>query len=66
MQSRQTTFNLFSGILALMISLAVNFFLSPFIVRHLGEEANGFMQLANNFVTYASLLTLAFNSMASR
>lgn len=66
MQSRQTAFNLLSGILALMISLAVNFFLSPFIVRHLGEEANGFMQLANNFVTYASLLTLAFNSMASR
>lgn len=46
--------------------MGVSFFLSSYIVSTIGEEANGFTQLANNFVTYASLLTVAFNSMAGR
>lgn len=62
----QTMFNLASGILAMLVNLCITFFLSGFIVENLGEEANGFTQLANNFVTYASLLTVAFNSMAGR
>lgn len=64
--NRQTLLNLTSGILTVVIQLLISFFLSPYIVRTLGEEANGFTQLANNFVMYASLLTLAFNSMSSR
>ena len=48
------------------ITLLIGFFLSPYIVEHLGAEANGFTQLANNFVTYASLITIALNSMGSR
>lgn len=62
----QTMINLGSSLVTLIVSLAINFFLSPYIVKTLGEEANGFTQLANNFITYASLLTLALNSMASR
>lgn len=62
----QTVINLATGIFTMLVALVINFFLSSFIVAELGEEANGFTQLANNFVTYASLLTLAFNSMAAR
>ncbi len=62
----QTAINLATGIFTMLVSLGINFFLSSYIVSELGEEANGFSQLANNFVTYASLLTLAFNSMAGR
>lgn len=58
--------NVFSGIAALAIQLAVSFFLSSYLVATVGEVANGFTQLANNFVSYASLITLAFNSMGSR
>ncbi len=65
-QNVQTILNLSSGILTMIIQLIVNFFLSSYIVRTLGEEANGFTQLANNFVTYATLITLAFNSMSGR
>lgn len=65
-QKKQTAFNLASGIFAMLINLGINFFLSKFIVQDMGEEANGFTQLANNFVLYASLITIAFNSMASR
>lgn len=62
----QTSLNLMSGILTMVVQIAVNFFLSPYIVKTLGEEANGFTQLANNFVQYATLITVAFNSMAGR
>jgi O-antigen/teichoic acid export membrane protein len=61
-----TLFNLATSIGNMLISFAIGFFLSPFIVKHLGAEANGFSQLAGNFVMYASLVTLAFNSMAGR
>lgn len=64
--NKMIAFNLVTGILAVVIQFVVSFFLSPFIVRHLGAEANGFTQLASNFVMYASLLTVSFNSMAGR
>lgn len=62
----QTMVNLISGIGAMIVNAVINFCLAPFIVETMGEEANGFTQLANNFVTYASMITLAFNSMAGR
>lgn len=63
---KQTILNVATGLFTVIIQFAVSFFLSPFIVKKLGAEANGFAQLANNFVMYASLITLAFNSMANR
>ena len=62
----QTAFNLVTGLVTTVVAFAVSFFLSPFIVKHLGAEANGFSQLATNFVMYASLVTVAFNSMGAR
>lgn len=58
--------NLGSNIVSFLISVAIGFFLSPFIIKHLGAEANGFTHLANNIITYATLLTIALNSMAAR
>lgn len=63
---KDTLFNLATGLISVIVQFAISFFLSPFIVKSLGAEANGFSQLAANFVMYASLVTLAFNSMASR
>ncbi len=65
-RNKQTAINLFSGILALVVSACVSFFVTPYLVKEVGVEASGFANLANNFVTYASLLTLAINSMGSR
>lgn len=61
-----TAFNVTSAIVTLGVQMAVSFFLSSYLVATLGEATNGFTQLANNFVSYASLVTLAFNSMGSR
>ncbi len=65
-RNTQTLINLISSIVTLIFSAMISFFLSPYIVATLGEEANGFTQLANNFITYASLLTISLNSMAGR
>lgn len=65
-RNRQTAINLITSLVTLVITMAINFFLSPYIVKTLGEEANGFTQLANNFISYASLITIALNSMAGR
>lgn len=64
--NRQTYIGVFTGLFAVLTQAVISFFLTPFIVRTMGEEANGFAQLANNFVMYASLLTVAFNSMGGR
>ncbi len=61
-----TMFNLVTSILTMVLSYAIAFFITPYIVSHLGVEANGFTQLAHNFVTYAGLVTLAFGSMTAR
>ena len=50
----------------MITNLLIGFVLSPYIVRNIGVEANGFVTLASNFVTYASLIVTALNSMAAR
>jgi len=63
---KQTAINLIAQVIAFMVNLGVSFFLTPFIVENIGVEANGFVSLANNFVEYAQLFTVALNSMAGR
>lgn len=63
---KQLYVNLIAQTLAFAVNLAISFFLTPFIVDHIGVEANGFVGLANNFVEYAQLITVALNSMAGR
>ena len=65
-EKRRATLSLATSLLSMGIHLMINFFLSPYIVSNFGEEANGFAQLASNFVNYATLLTVALNSMAGR
>lgn len=46
--------------------MLISFILTPILVERLGNEAYGFIGLANNFVSYATIITIALNSMASR
>lgn len=52
--------------MVMITNILIGFWLSPFVVENIGVEANGFVNLANNFVTYASLIVTALNSMAAR
>ncbi|MBO4628192.1 MAG: hypothetical protein J5645_09480 [Lachnospiraceae bacterium] len=65
-EKKKTMISLVTAVLAVGVSVLANFFLSHFVVKEMGEEANGFAQLANNFVSYAMLFTIALNSMAGR
>ena len=51
---------------AYAVSLGISFFLSPYIVKNIGVDAYGFIGLANNFVSYAMIITIALNSLAGR
>ncbi len=65
-KEKQLFVNLISSIVVLIADLIINFFLTPYVVKMIGVEANGYVQLANNFVTYATLLVTIINSMAGR
>ncbi len=64
--NKQTGINFIAQVIAFAINFCVSFFLTPFIIENIGVEANGFVSLANNFIEYAQLLTIAINSMAGR
>lgn len=69
-KSRSTQFNtlinIISSVGVLAVNIVVSFFLSPYIIRTIGVEANGFVTLANNFITYADIIVMALNAMAAR
>lgn len=65
-KNRKTMVNLFCSLAVLVTNVLVSFFLSPYIVENIGVEANGFVTLANNFVTYAQLIVTALNGMSAR
>lgn len=64
--SRQMTVNLIASIVSFAVNIGINFFLTPYLVKSLGSEAYGFIGLANNFVQYANLITVALNSISGR
>lgn len=65
-QTKQLIINMSASFVAYGVSLFISFFLSPYIVRTIGVEANGFVGLANSFVNYAGIITIALNSLAGR
>lgn len=65
-RNRQLIINVVSSLVAFAVNLIINFVLSPYIVKTIGVEANGFISLANTFITYATLVTIALNSMSGR
>ena len=65
-EKKKTLVSLITAAVSFVFSSLISFFLSKYLVKELGEEANGFAQLANNFVTVASLVSISLNSMAGR
>ncbi|WP_366161290.1 oligosaccharide flippase family protein [Bacillus infantis] len=66
MLSRQTTINMIAQIISLVVTFGISFFLTPFIVNNIGIASYGYVGLANNFISYAQIITVALNSMAGR
>ena len=64
--SSKITFHMIASVVAFAVSICISLFITPVIVEQLGNAAYGFVSLANNFVNYAVLFTVALNSMESR
>lgn len=64
--NRRIAINMLFSVIAFILNLFINFFISPYIISNLGSDAYGFVKLANDFTNYASLASIALNSMASR
>lgn len=63
---KKITLNIVANLLSFAITILISLFITPWIVNTLGSEAYGFVGLAQNFVSYASLITVALNAMSSR
>lgn len=63
---KQLLVNMIASLVNFAISVGIGLMLTPYIVRNIGAEAYGFVGLANTFVSYAQLLTIALNSVAGR
>lgn len=66
MNKKELFINMSASVIGFLFSLGVSFFLSPYIVNNIGKESYGFMNLGNQFVSYAAIATTALNSMLSR
>ena len=66
LKNNQLLVNMFANILSFIVSMGINFLLTPYIVKEIGSDAYGFVGLANNFISFIQLVTVALNSMASR
>ena len=63
---KQNFVNIISNILALIVQFAINFFVVPKIIKNLGTEAIGYVNLSTDIVSYFSIITIIFNSVAGR
>lgn len=51
---------------AFLINYFISFFLAPYITEQVGTEAYGFVSMAKDFAIYATYITAALNSYATR
>lgn len=65
-EKKQTAINLIAKTISYGTTMAISFFLTPYLVAKIGKEAYSFYPMANNFVNYMGVITIALNSMGSR
>lgn len=63
---RQMSKNIIMNLLAFLFQLAINLYIAPIVVGNIDSAAYGFVSLANDFVSYATIITSIFNSVAAR
>lgn len=66
LNTKQLAVNMVFSIVAFVLNLGIGFFITPYITNKFGSDTYGFITLANDFSNYASLFSIALNSMASR
>lgn len=65
-ETKQLAINMIFSIISFILNFCMSFFLTPYITSNFGSEAYGFVKLANEFANYATVASVALNSVASR
>lgn len=65
-KNRQLALNMIANFFNLAISLVIGFFLTPYVIKEISGEAYGYVGLSNSIIGYASIVTIALNSVAGR
>lgn len=60
------TSTLFCSIIAVMINYIITFTLTPYITKHIGIDAYGFVSLAKTLANYGIVITSCLNAYAAR
>ena len=63
---KQISINLVANVISYSSNIVISFVLTPFLIDALGKDVYSFYPIANNIVSYLSILTAALNTMASR
>ena len=66
MNVKQMRLNLLFTSISFILSLGLNFYITPVLSEHLGDAAYGFVGMSNDFVSYASTIAAVLNSVAAR
>lgn len=66
MKDKRLVINLIANIISYGTTVVITFFLTPYLVNTLGAEVYSYYPLANNFVSYMGIISLALNSMGAR
>lgn len=66
MNNNQNYINLIYKIASIGIMFVITMIITKIVVYYLGQEIYGYYDLSNDFVNYASIISVALNSMASR
>ncbi len=64
--SRALAKNVAFSVIAFVLNFFISFYITPRITGQFGSDTYGYLKLANDFASYASLFSIALNSMASR
>lgn len=66
MKKKQLLINIIANFLAVIISMLISFFLTPYIIGTIGKEAYSYIPISSNFLSYLGIFTVAITSMTSR
>lgn len=66
MIEKKTIYNLVTKIFSMGITFFITMITTNLIVMKIGNEMYGYSQMSNDFVNYATVISIALNSMASR
>ncbi len=63
---RALTKNVIFSVITFALNTVISFYITPLITKRFGSDTYGYLKMANDFAGYASLFSVALNSMASR